>query len=172
MDLKKNYLVPLAALFGLVSALVALTIVYFVFKQTRLASGSGPLTWEECVRDSRSVILEMYPAKCTIVGIGSVTQPISEEDRKKLQPPIDASCQTDSDCALVVKDSWSDCSLIPICQPTDYSQERWVGVNQEEYTTRIQGCEIPAVMCDPMPINDKFTAKCVHTTCQKVPVPH
>lgn len=168
MDLKKNYLIPLAALLGLVSALVALTIVYFVFKQTRLATGSGPLTWEECVRDSRSVILEMYPAKCSIAGIGSVTQPISDEDRKKLQPPMVTSCQTDSDCTLVINDSWADCSLIPICQPADYSNDKWVAVNQKEYTARIQGCEIPAVMCDPAPINDKYKAGCLSNMCRKV----
>jgi hypothetical protein len=171
MDFRKNYLIPFFALLGLVSVLVLLTIAYFLFKQTKLSSVSRSLTWEDCVKDSRSVIMEIYPARCSIAGVGTVTQPISDEDKKKLIPPVDAGCQNDSDCTLVVKDSWGDCSLITACQPIDYSEEKWVAVNQEKYAASIRGCEIPAMMCDPKPLNDKFSAKCVSGSCRKEPSP-
>ncbi len=158
MNLRKNYLIPVLAFIGLVLALIVLTIAYFMLKQTKLSAAPRSLSWEECVKDKRSVIMESYPAKCSIAGIGSATQPL-----------IDSSCQSDSDCTLVVNGSWSDCSLIPVCQPTDYSQDRWISVNQEAYSVKIRGCQIPAVMCDPAPLNDRFQSQCLSGTCRKVP---
>lgn len=171
MNLGKNYLVPLLAFLGLVFVLLALAISYFLFKQAKLSVTVRALTWEECVKDPRSVIMESYPARCSITGIGSVVQPLSDEQKKSLIPPMDTSCNLDSDCTLVVNNTWADCSLLNICQPIDYSLETWVAVNQERYAEAVQRCEITALACDPKPVNDRYSARCMGGFCQKTPLP-
>lgn len=87
----------------------------------------------------------------------------------------DLSCQQDSDCSLQIKDSWSNCNLGQSCQPVDYSEDQWIGVNNNWYQqTRDNNCpqsKYPPRGCDPKPVNDQYVAKCVQNTCVKKSIP-
>lgn len=86
----------------------------------------------------------------------------------------DTSCQQDNDCSLAIKDSWSSCNLGENCQPIDYSQDQWVGINASWYQqTRNTNCppaKYPGRGCFPKPINDQYVAKCVQNICTKIPL--
>lgn len=85
----------------------------------------------------------------------------------------DTSCQKNSDCSLQIQNSWSVCNLGENCQPIDYSQNLWIGVNNTWYQqTRTIHCppdKYPGRGCDPKPVNDQYSAQCIQNTCQKKP---
>ncbi len=84
---------------------------------------------------------------------------------------VDYSCRDGSDCALVIQNSWFDCKLQNTCEPVDYSLSKWVAVNQQWYSqTNLESCpatRYPPLDCDPKPINDQYTSKCIRNHCQK-----
>lgn len=81
------------------------------------------------------------------------------------------SCIEDSDCTLVVANSWADCSLYNQCEAVDYSQNKWIAVNQSWYSSKFH-CDSTAMMCNPEPINDSFKAICnKNGVCQKTNLP-
>ncbi len=82
------------------------------------------------------------------------------------------TCQVDSDCQLVVARSAADCSFEEYdCQPDDYSQNKWIGVNKTWYgNTKTKFCPVdqyPRKSCFPKPINDNYRAKCDKNQCRK-----
>ncbi len=49
-----------------------------------------PTTYEECVASKGSTIQESYPATCVSISGARFTQPMSDEEKKKLLPPAQA----------------------------------------------------------------------------------
>ena len=79
-----------------------------------------------------------------------------------------SSCVNDSDCALAIANSWSDCSLIDTCEPIDYSLGKWIAVNQAWFSQQVQKCAPEVKACNPKPLNDKFSAVCSNLVCKKM----
>lgn len=86
-------------------------------------------------------------------------------------------CQTDTDCILVNKDFEFDCCGKGACDPINYAQPSWMGVNKNWFETgKEKNCPPPS-SCNPLPncqkqlINENFEAKCVQGECQKAAKP-
>lgn len=83
---------------------------FFVWQKNQVEPVSKEVSWEECTKDPTARIMESYPARCATDDGKFATQPLSEDEREKLQPPVDQdkivdpkgegilSCQSDSDC--------------------------------------------------------------------------
>lgn len=139
-------------------ALIAVLVGGFLlWQKSQVKPVSTKITWEECVKDSQAVIMEIYPAKCSLSDGRYAIQPVSDN----------SSCIQNSDCVLVVQNSWSECSVRNVCEAADYSQNKWVAVNQDWYSANAISCPEDLKMCDQKPINTNYSASCVHEVCQK-----
>lgn len=165
-------LVPLVALIILISL-----AAYLALQNQRPI---GPLTWEECLKAPNARITTSYPGTCYHPDGRSVEQPLSEEEKRDLQPPVDNSCATDDDCTLINQEANYGCNLKIQCEPQDYSLDQWIAVNGQAYASRQKdfvdkNCpdiySMGAPNCFPRPVNSSFQAKCLNGFCQKVPQP-
>lgn len=70
---------------------VSVTLVGYLYLKNReiksSASNPAPLTWEECLKQPKSIVQESYPGVCRLPDGRSAVQPLSEEEKKNLQPP-------------------------------------------------------------------------------------
>ncbi len=71
-----------------VAAIAVSGIVGFWWKQKQATTPTQPLTWEECLKIPGAITTAMYPGTCNAPDGRSVTQPLSEEEKKNLVPPI------------------------------------------------------------------------------------
>lgn len=81
--------VTILAIVFIVVILTALA-VYLYPKNRELKSSVPkfvPLTWEECLKHPGATVQERYPGVCRLPDGRSAVQPLSEEEKKKLQPP-------------------------------------------------------------------------------------
>lgn len=77
-----------ALVFFLFGALVfALGVLAYLLWQNQQLIKRAPLTYEECIKIPGAVILQSYPGQCVTPDKRSVWQPLSDEEKKKLQPP-------------------------------------------------------------------------------------
>ena len=71
--------------------IVSAALVGYLYFQNRELKSSAPrsttLTWEECLKLPKAIIQESYPGVCRLPDGRSAVQPLSEEEKKKLQPP-------------------------------------------------------------------------------------
>lgn len=149
----------------LLTAFILLVGVGFVLQRPPVSDrGNRPLvSWEECLKTPGAVVTASYPpTQCTMPD-GRVATPLPVVTEGEF------SCKQDSDCALVVDNSWNDCSLYQLCA-RDYSQDKWIAVNQTWYSSNFH-CVVPKMMCDPAPVNDAYTAVCGNNTCVKTNLP-
>ncbi len=79
---KGNVLVIILGL----AAVLGVAVVTFFFWQSK-QSPKSPLTWEECIKIPNAQILFTYPGQCVAPDGRSVTQTLTEEEKKKLVPP-------------------------------------------------------------------------------------
>ena len=151
--------------------IIGVAVGGYLYLQNQNKVKNQPLTWEECIKVPGAMIMEMYPAKCSTPDGRSAIQLLSDEEKKNLnQLPVDLVCKQDSECALIIDQSWTNCKLQDTCEPADYSQEKWIAVNQQSYSqVTWKNCpDRVAAMCNPKPINDRFMGKCLNNMCQKV----
>lgn len=121
-------------------------------------------SFEECVL-AGNPILKSYPAQCKTKEGKTFTENILVSPEKK--------CETDSDCMLIDKTLNFSCCYAGYCNAIDYSQEKWIAVNQkwfnekqDQYCPPIEECG-PAPGCPTEIINDGFEAKCIQNQCVK-----
>lgn len=94
---------------------------------------------------------------------------------KPLIKQIKTTCGTDEDCQLINQKLGFSCCWAGACERIDYSLDKWIAVNRESFEQlRKNGCPPaekcgPPPLCNPKPINDKLTAKCIDGKCQKAP---
>lgn len=140
----------------------------YLYLQNQNKVENQPLTWEECIKVPGAILQTSYPGRCVTPDGRSVVQPISDEDKKNLQPPPDLNCQQDNECLLVVNESWVNCPVPrDVCAAADYSESKWVPVNQNWYSLQTKNCtgfECPSLK----PVNDGFAVKCINKSCQKM----
>lgn len=71
-------IIPIVALITIISGLL-------YWKNTN--QPKTPLTWEECIKIPNAKMLLTYPGQCVTPNGQTVTQPLTEEEKKNLQPP-------------------------------------------------------------------------------------
>ncbi len=76
---------------GKIIAIIALTAVlvggFFLWQKSQVKPLPTKISWEECVKDPQAVIMEIYPAKCSLPDGRFANQPISEVEKNKLHQP-------------------------------------------------------------------------------------
>lgn len=69
-------------------ALMALVIGGFLFWQrNQVKPTPKEVSWEECIKLPGAVIMESYPAQCSAPDGSHAVQPLSEQEKKGLEPP-------------------------------------------------------------------------------------
>ncbi len=66
-------------------------------------------SYEECVKANGSVVLKSYPGRCITANGLRFTQPLTDDEKKKLQPPdeiINRKTYTDDDFSLQYPSEW------------------------------------------------------------------
>lgn len=64
---------------------------YFVWQKSQPVK---PLTWETCIKTKDAILQTSYPGKCVLPDGRSITQPLSDDEKKSLQPPINTTTST------------------------------------------------------------------------------
>lgn len=72
-------------------AVVLLATGGILWWQRQQNINNGPLTWDECIKIPGVRMLLMYPGRCVTSDGREVTQPISDAEKKNLQPPTTSS---------------------------------------------------------------------------------
>lgn len=145
-------------------------------------------SFEECTKASYPIFLT-HPRRCrTPDGRNFVEQVITEVCRndaeckegfycKKglcIEFSPDLSCSQDLNCQLINMSLGFACCWAGVCERIDYSQDKWIAVNQQWFRKQRQiNCPAeedcgPAPMCEPISINEAFKAQCIDRICQKV----
>ena len=70
---------------GLV-VVIGVGVTAFFFWQSKQTS-KIPLTWDECIKIPNAGMLLTYPGQCIAPDGRKVTQTLTDEEKKKLQPP-------------------------------------------------------------------------------------
>lgn len=76
----------LVLVLGSLAVLLAAGMAYFYYQNQQLIKKT-PLTWEECIKISGSKQLMIYPGICVAPDGRQVTQTLSEDEKKNIQPP-------------------------------------------------------------------------------------
>jgi hypothetical protein len=79
-----------------------------------------PTTYQECVEAPGSMIQESYPATCITKNGARFTQPLTNEESKKLVPPIQQACTMEAKICpdgSAVGRTGPNCEFPP-CPPT------------------------------------------------------
>ncbi|MDO8514921.1 MAG: hypothetical protein Q7S14_00335 [bacterium] len=79
-----------------------LTAGYFVYREMN-PGNTTVLSWEKCVANKESKILQSYPGVCVFPDGRKITQIISEEEKVKVQPPISTLDEKTADAACTSK---------------------------------------------------------------------
>lgn len=83
---------------------VILVIGIFVKKQAAFAVDS----YEKCLKVKGAQMLLTYPSQCVTPDGKSFTQPLSEEEKKNLLPPVDSEEKTWEEA----KEDFEDCEVV------------------------------------------------------------
>ncbi len=100
---KNNYSLPIGIVLVIVF-FVILVIGIFVKKQAAIAVDS----YDKCVKINGSQVTAMYPGQCTTPDGKTFTQPLSEEEKKDLLPPVDVEEETWEEA----KEDFEDCEVV------------------------------------------------------------
>ncbi|MFH1392256.1 MAG: hypothetical protein ABIG90_01050 [bacterium] len=91
------------------------------------------------------------------------------------QQKVSLNCNTSQECILINQDLGFGCGWAGICDPIDYSLNKYIAVNARSFLDlKEKNCEpLPtygfAPMCAVQLINDNFIAECISGICEKVP---
>ncbi|HSB46369.1 MAG TPA: hypothetical protein VLD37_00005, partial [Candidatus Bilamarchaeum sp.] len=125
-------------------------------------------SFEDCVRAGYPV-MESFPRQCRTPD-GRIF--VSRKDAFDIG---NVSCQSDSDCVLVDSELGFRCCYAGQCEAVDYSLGKWTAVSSKwysdgtsKYCPAPQDCG-PAPMCNPKPVNEDYSARCIAKECRKVP---
>lgn len=73
---------------GLGLVVIVIAIGGFLFWQRdQVKPTPKEVTWEECTKLPGAVIMESYPAQCSAPDGSHAVQPLSEQEKKGLEPP-------------------------------------------------------------------------------------
>lgn len=67
--------------------ILAASVGGYFWWTSQQSSKNKPLTWEECLKISGSIQLKSYPGRCVTPDGRKVTESLSEEEKRKTQPP-------------------------------------------------------------------------------------
>lgn len=81
-----NVLLIALVLVGIV-AVVAATAAGYFYWQNKRPNKNESLIWEECIKTPGAIESTSYPATCATPDGRRVVQTLSDEEKKKLQPP-------------------------------------------------------------------------------------
>ncbi len=165
---KGNIILFLVGLLGLLA--IGLAGYFYWSHFTAVSRDKKTLTWDDCLKIPAARMLNTYPGQCVTPDGRKIVQPLSPEEQKQLQPPDETAswkgCKTDSDCVLVLQDSWNSCVICGNPNISD-NDNKWVTVNQSWYYSQHKTCPPQRVMCPAQLANRLFTAKCINNVCQK-----
>jgi hypothetical protein len=114
--------------------------------------------------------------KIEVVSSAIANPTIANPTGSQKIPPADpsTSCTQDTDCRLINKEQMFNCCP-DNCQPVDYSLDQWISVNSKWYQDQLTNrCATAGrcldTLCQPIPINDRYSSRCVNLSCMKVPL--
>src|SRR5258706_7824016 len=71
--------------------LLSASTAFLAWQNIQLRQQLTPATYEECIKIPSSHIQESYPSVCVTSDGKIFTQPLTDEQKQNLQPPIDTS---------------------------------------------------------------------------------
>jgi hypothetical protein len=63
------------------------TTVFFAYQYWQLTHATPTVSYEDCLKAPGSIVQESYPATCVTKDGNRFTQPLTDEEKKKLEPP-------------------------------------------------------------------------------------
>ncbi len=143
-------------------AIVAIAIAgYFTWSRYITPPNKAPLTWEECLKVPGATMLMTYPGQCVTPDGRKVVQPLSEEEKKKLQPPDNINGSTESAGMTNWKTYVNNSYRFQIKYPADfYTKELGDGICLYQYN--------PTVPTSSHPIDyTPASSICIRSVSQK-----